>query len=90
MKDWCKYGDEVARALAGKAPVVALETTVVTHGLPHPDGVTTALSLEQIVREAGATPATIGIIGGAIRIGLTPRRTGTTRDDSERRQDQSQ
>ena len=71
MKELCEYGDEVARALAIKAPVVALETTVVTHGLPHPDGVTTALSLEQIVREAGATPATIGIIGGAIRIGLT-------------------
>jgi len=52
--------------------VVALETTLVTHGLPHPDGVTTAMSLEQIVREAGATPATIGIIGGSIRIGLTP------------------
>ena len=66
-----EYGDEVARALASKAPVVALETTVVTHGLPHPDGVATALSLEQIVRETGATPATIGIIGGAIRIGLT-------------------
>jgi pseudouridine-5'-phosphate glycosidase len=66
-----EYGDEVAHALAIKAPVVALETTVVTHGLPHPDGVATALSLEQIVRDAGATPATIGIIGGAIRIGLT-------------------
>ena len=71
MKEWCTYGNEVARALASKAPVVALETTVVTHGLPHPDGVRTALSLEQIVRDAGATPATIGIIGGAIRVGLT-------------------
>ena len=67
----CEYGDEVAHALSIRAPVVALETTVVTHGLPHPDGVTTALSPEQIIREAGATPATIGIIGGAIRIGLT-------------------
>ena len=66
-----ELGDEVARALAARAPVVALETTLVTHGLPHPDGVTTALSLEQIVRDAGVTPATIGIIGGAIRIGLT-------------------
>jgi pseudouridine-5'-phosphate glycosidase len=66
-----KYGDEVARALAAKTPVVALETTVVTHGLPHPEGVTTARSLEEVVRRAGATPATIGIIGGAIRIGLT-------------------
>ena len=71
MKEWCRYGDEVARALAIKAPVVALETTVVTHGLPHPDGVRTALLLERIVREAGATPATIGIVSGAIRVGLT-------------------
>ena len=71
MKQQCQYGEEVARALANKAPVVALETTVVTHGLPHPDGVATALSLERIVRESGATPATIGIIGGAIRIGLS-------------------
>jgi pseudouridine-5'-phosphate glycosidase len=67
----CEFGDEVARARAIKAPLVALETTLVTHGLPHPDGMTTAASLEQAVREAGATPATIGIIGGAIRIGLT-------------------
>jgi pseudouridylate synthase len=72
VKQWCRYGDEVARALAARAPVVALETTVVTHGLPYPDGVTTALALEAIVREAGVTPATIGIIGGAIRVGLTP------------------
>jgi pseudouridylate synthase len=66
-----EYSDEVARALAADGPVVAFETTVVTHGLPHPEGVMTACSLEQIVREAGATPATIGIIGGTIRIGLT-------------------
>ena len=66
-----EYGDEVARALASKAPVVALETTLVTHGLPHPDGVTTALALEQIVRDGGAIPATIGILDGDIRIGLT-------------------
>ena len=72
MTGWYEYGDEVARAVATKAPVVAFETTVVTHGLPHPAGVTTALSLEQIVRDTGATPATIGIIGGRIRIGLTP------------------
>jgi pseudouridine-5'-phosphate glycosidase len=71
MKGRVEYGEEVARALASKAPVVALETTLVTHGLPHPDGVTTALALEKIVRDAGATPATIGILGGAIRIGLT-------------------
>jgi pseudouridine-5'-phosphate glycosidase len=73
MNSVCQYGDEVARALAAKAPVVALETTLVTHGLPHPDGVRTACVLEDVIRRAGATPATIGIIGGAIRIGLTLR-----------------
>ena len=72
MNERSQYSDEVARAVASKAPVVALETTLVTHGLPHPDGVNTALSLEQIVRQVGATPATIGILGGAIHIGLTP------------------
>jgi pseudouridine-5'-phosphate glycosidase len=71
VKALCACSDEVARALAAKAPVVALETTLVTHGLPYPDGVTTAARLEHVVREAGATPATIGIIEGAIRIGLT-------------------
>jgi len=65
------YGEDVARALASGAPLVALETTLITHGLPHPAGVTTATTLEQIVREAGATPATIGILNGAIRVGLT-------------------
>jgi pseudouridine-5'-phosphate glycosidase len=66
-----EYGDDVARAVAAHGAVVALETTVVTHGLPHPDGVATALALEAIIREAGATPATIGILGGRVRIGLT-------------------
>jgi pseudouridylate synthase len=71
VKERIEYGDEVAGALANEAPVVALETTLVTHGLPHPDGVTTALSLEEIIRAAGATPATIGVIDGALRVGLT-------------------
>jgi pseudouridine-5'-phosphate glycosidase len=66
-----EYGDEVARAIAANTPIVALETTLVTHGLPQPEGVRTALELERIVRESGATPATIGLIGGAIRVGLS-------------------
>jgi len=65
------FGEEVARARAAKRPVVALETTVVTHGLPHPDGVAAALALEAEVREAGAVPATIGVLGGRVRVGLT-------------------
>jgi pseudouridine-5'-phosphate glycosidase len=63
--------DEVADAIAAGRPVVALETTVVTHGLPHPDGVAAALALESEVRQHGATPATIGILRGAVRVGLT-------------------
>lgn len=71
MSERIEFGEEVRSALAARTPIVALETTLVTHGLPHPDGVDTAAALEQIVREAGATPATIGILDGAIRIGLT-------------------
>jgi pseudouridine-5'-phosphate glycosidase len=63
---------EIAEALAGGRPVVALETTVVTHGLPHPDGVAAAAALEKEIRQGGAIPATIGILRGAIRVGLTP------------------
>ena len=62
--------DTIAIALAERRPVVALETTLVTHGLPHPQGVEAALALEAAVREEGATPATIGVLDGAIRVGL--------------------
>lgn len=62
---------EVADAIARGRPVVALETTLVTHGLPHPHGVSAALAVEKEIREGGAIPATIGILRGAIRIGLT-------------------
>ena len=62
---------DVARALASRRAVVALETTLVTHGLPHPQGVETALALEEEVRRAGATPATIGVLDGAVRVGLS-------------------
>jgi pseudouridine-5'-phosphate glycosidase len=62
---------EIADSLASGRPVVALETTLVTHGLPQPDGVAAAGTLENEVRQGGATPATIGILRGAIRVGLT-------------------
>jgi len=71
MKEWFVHAEPVARALAARRPVVALETTVVTHGLPHPDGVEAALALEHDVIEQGATPATIGIFDGSIRVGVT-------------------
>jgi pseudouridine-5'-phosphate glycosidase len=60
----------VAAALAAGRPVVALETTLVTHGLPRPEGLAVAAELERIVTEAGATPATIGILDGELHVGL--------------------
>jgi pseudouridine-5'-phosphate glycosidase len=60
----------VADALSAGQAVVALETTVVTHGLPHPDGLATAEAMEAEVRAAGAVPATIGILDGTLRVGL--------------------
>ena len=64
--------DEVATALADGAPVVALESTIISHGMPYPDNVAMALEVEAIVRAAGAVPATIAVLGGVPRIGLTP------------------
>ncbi len=61
----------VAAALAAHRPVVALETTVVTHGLPHPEGAEVARRLENVVVSAGAVPATIGVLDGRVRVGLT-------------------
>ena len=70
-----KYHDvkpEVAEALAAGKPVVALESTIISHGMPYPQNVETALEVERIIRENGAVPATIAIIGGRLKAGLTP------------------
>jgi len=74
---------EVDEALCQGLPVVALESTVIAHGLPFPQNMETALSLEEAVRQEGAVPATIGIIGGTLRVGLTSEeieRLATGRD----------
>ncbi len=63
---------EVAAALAAGKPVVALESTIISHGMPYPQNVQTALQVEAIVRENGAVPATIAILGGRLKAGLTP------------------
>ena len=70
MIDLIAVSDEVRAALEEGTPVVALETTIVAHGFPAPDGVGVGLEMEQAVRETGATPATIGVVDGRIRIGL--------------------
>ena len=62
---------EVAEALAAGKPVVALESTIISHGMPYPQNVQTALEVERIVREHGAVPATIAVIGGRLKAGLT-------------------
>ena len=64
--------DEVAAALAEGRPVVALESTIISHGMPYPQNVSMALEVEGIIREGGATPATIAVLGGRPCIGLAP------------------
>ncbi|MBO4206666.1 pseudouridine-5'-phosphate glycosidase [Micromonospora echinofusca] len=65
-----RYGGEVARALQDGRPVVALESTIVSHGLPRPDNLRVAREIEQAVRDGGAVPATIGMVGGQLVAGL--------------------
>lgn len=69
--DLLVFSDEVAAAQRESAPIVALESTIITHGLPYPQNLETARVVEKTVREAGAVPATIAILDGRIRIGLS-------------------
>jgi len=71
MSDLVQVAADVAAAIGGGRPVVALETTLVTHGLPRPDGERVAAALEDAVRDRGAIPATIGILDGRVRVGIT-------------------
>ena len=66
-----KYSDEVAAALAAGSPIVALESTIISHGLPRPTNLEVAREVEAIVRAHGATPATIAVIDGNVHIGLS-------------------
>ena len=71
MKDPLDISHEISSALNRNDAVVALESSVIAHGLPAPVNVETAVAMEEIVREAGAVPATIGVIEGKVRVGLT-------------------
>ena len=64
------YSLEVRQAIKNYEPVVALESTIITHGMPWPENLKTAQSVETIVKEYGATPATIAVINGIINVGL--------------------
>ena len=72
MNSHLELSPEVAAALAAGKPVVALESTIISHGMPYPQNVETALKVEQTIRDNGATPATIAIIGGKLKAGCTP------------------
>lgn len=63
---------EVKHALENNIPVVALESTIISHGMPYPQNVETALKVEKIIRDGGAIPATIAIMNGELKVGLTP------------------
>jgi pseudouridine-5'-phosphate glycosidase len=73
MKSFIEFSPEVANAIRLNKPLVALESTIITHGLPYPENVAMALKVEAIVREHGAIPATIAILNGRIHVGLTSR-----------------
>jgi len=66
-----RFSDEVRAARARGAPIVALESTIIAHGMPYPQNAETARALEDIVRAGGAVPATIAVIGGALQVGMT-------------------
>lgn len=70
LENYLDIQPEVAQALANNQPVVALESTIISHGMPYPRNVETALLVEQSIREQGAVPATIAIIGGRLKVGL--------------------
>lgn len=69
--DFLRVSPEVADAIATGRPVVALESTIISHGMPYPQNVETALRVEQTIRDNGAVPATIAIIGGKLKAGLS-------------------
>ena len=72
MNKYLDIAPEVQQALADGRPVVALESTIISHGMPYPQNVETALNVEKTIRDHGAVPATIAIIGGRLKAGLTP------------------
>ncbi|WOV84212.1 pseudouridine-5'-phosphate glycosidase [Sporosarcina jeotgali] len=71
MKSYIVFSEEVLNAKAAGQPIVALESTIISHGMPYPQNVETARAVEQIIRDNGAVPATIALIDGQIKIGLS-------------------
>ncbi|HMC99367.1 MAG TPA: pseudouridine-5'-phosphate glycosidase, partial [Ferruginibacter sp.] len=76
MNQFLSISPEIADALASNKPVVALESTIISHGMPYPKNVETALAVEEVVRQHGAIPATIAILDGKCVVGLTAEQIG--------------
>lgn len=72
LSAYLDVNDEVKKAIEDGKPVVALESTIIAHGMPYPKNVETALNVEKIIRDNGAVPATIAILNGRLKAGLTP------------------
>ena len=72
FENYLDINEEVKAALANNKAVVALESTIISHGMPYPKNVETALNVEKIVRDNGAIPATIAILNGRLKVGLSP------------------
>ena len=70
MKSAIKYSTEVSAAIAARTPIVALESTIISHGLPRPSNLLVAQECESIIRSRGAVPATIALLDGIVHIGL--------------------
>jgi len=91
MSKYLDIAPEVKEALSAGKPVVALESTIISHGMPYPQNVETALKVESIIRENGAVPATIAVLGGRLKAGLSPEeidylgKTGTAVNKASRR-----
>ncbi|WP_461614914.1 pseudouridine-5'-phosphate glycosidase [Clostridium sp. Marseille-QA1073] len=71
LKNYLEISEEVSKALSEGKPVVALESTIISHGMPYPKNVETALNVEKIIRENGAVPATTAVLNGKIKVGLS-------------------
>ena len=83
IANWLEYSAEVQEAKKANKPIVALESTIISHGMPYPQNVETAREVEEIIRKNGAVPATIAILDGKIKIGLSDEELeflGTSKD----------
>ena len=73
MKNYIEYSEEVKYAIDNKLPIVALESTIISHGMPYPENIKMANRVEEIIRSEGAVPATIAILEGKLCVGLDAR-----------------